>query len=195
VTTRLLLIVHAATSATRAARFGLDEELDEGGRVEAAGWAGSLPGRDSLAGRARLSCGHALRCRQTAQVLRDGTPPGEDALDGRLDDWNLGSWAGRALPDVAAENPAGTRAWLDDPEAAPHGGESLAGLLLRVGRYFTDLATHPGHHIAITHPAFVRAAVVHALRAPPAAFWRVDVFPLTRVAFSANAGRWNLRFA
>jgi broad specificity phosphatase PhoE len=47
--------------------------------------------------------------------------------------------------------------------------------------------------VAITHPAVVRAAIVHALGAPPAAFWRIDVAPLSRTDLSGRDGRWNLR--
>ena len=186
-TTRLLLIVHAGTAATRAARFALDEGLDEWGQADAAAAAGSLDAR------ARLTCGRALRCRQTAAALQGGPLPAADALDGRLDDWGLGSWAGRTLAEVGTQDPAGIQAWLEDPHAAPHGGESLARLLTRVGSYLTDVAQRPGHHIAVTHAAIVRGAVVHVLGAPPAGFWRIDVVPLTRVLLTAYAGRWNLR--
>jgi broad specificity phosphatase PhoE len=187
VSTRLLLIVHAGTAATRAARFALDEDLDQRGRAAARAASGSLERRS------RLTCGHALRCRQTAAALHGGAPPGPEALDGRLDDWDLGSWVGRTLAEVEAEDPGGTQAWLEDPDAAPHGGESLTQLLTRVGGYLTDVAAQPGRHVAVTHAAIVRAAVVRVLGAPPSGFWRVDVVPLTRVAFSAYAGRWNLR--
>jgi broad specificity phosphatase PhoE len=114
-------------------------------------------------------------------------------VDARLADWNLGSWAGRTLADVGAGDPDGARDWLGDPDAAPHGGESLTGLLNRVGAYLAEMATTPGRHIAVTHPAVVRAAVVTVVAAPAATFWRIDVSPLTRVRLSAHACRWNLR--
>jgi histidine phosphatase superfamily protein (branch 1) len=44
-----------------------------------------------------------------------------------------------------------------------------------------------------THPAVLRAATVHVLDAPLAAFWRVDVEPLARLSLTCAAGRWNLR--
>jgi broad specificity phosphatase PhoE len=187
VSTRLLLIVHAETAATRAARFALDESLNERGQAAAAAVAAALDGR------ARLACGLALRCRQTAAALQGGAPPAPDTLDGRLDDWELGSWAGRTLAEVGAQDPVGTAAWLEDPDAAPHGGESLTELLHRVGGYLTDVAGRPGQHVAVTHASIVRGAVVQVLGAGPAGFWRVDVAPLSRVLLSAHAGRWNLR--
>ncbi|MFD6341195.1 histidine phosphatase family protein [Streptomyces sp. NPDC060131] len=46
--------------------------------------------------------------------------------------------------------------------------------------------------IAVVEPDIVRACAVHALGAPPAAFWRIDVRPLTATELSGRAGRWNL---
>ena len=38
----------------------------------------------------------------------------------------------------------------------------------------------------------VKAAVVHALGAPPEAFWRVDAAPLRVTELHAHDGRWTL---
>ncbi|MFC7642844.1 hypothetical protein ACFQX6_19370 [Streptosporangium lutulentum] len=43
-------------------------------------------------------------------------------------------------------------------------------------------------------PPVIRAAVVHALGAPAAAFWRIDVAPLARVALTGRGGRWQLSY-
>jgi len=53
-------------------------------------------------------------------------------------------------------------------------------------------ALPPGRHLAVTHPAVVRAAVGYALDAP-GAYPRVDVPPLGHVDISGFNGRWNLR--
>ncbi len=47
--------------------------------------------------------------------------------------------------------------------------------------------------MAVTHAAVVRAAVVVTLDAPPAAFWRIDIAPLTATVLRGGAGRWTLR--
>ncbi|MFJ5115301.1 histidine phosphatase family protein [Streptomyces sp. NPDC088551] len=52
--------------------------------------------------------------------------------------------------------------------------------------------TPGGRLIAVVEPDIVRACAVHALGAPPAAFWRIDVRPLTATELSGRAGRWNL---
>nr|BFE80044.1 hypothetical protein GCM10020093_026450 [Planobispora longispora] len=55
-------------------------------------------------------------------------------------------------------------------------------------------AAGPGRTVAVTHPAVVRAAVVHALGAPARSFWRVDVAPLARVSLTGRGGRWRLSY-
>jgi broad specificity phosphatase PhoE len=44
----------------------------------------------------------------------------------------------------------------------------------------------------VTHGGVVKAAVVHALAAPPEAFWRVDVTPLALTELHAHDGRWTV---
>jgi broad specificity phosphatase PhoE len=83
-------------------------------------------------------------------------------------------------------------AWMTDPEAAPHGGESLTALLQRVATWLDEQATQDGTAIAITHAGVVKAAVVHALDAPPSAFWRIDVSPLSITELHAHDGRWTV---
>ncbi|WP_030207770.1 histidine phosphatase family protein [Streptomyces sp. NRRL S-87] len=103
-----------------------------------------------------------------------------------------GEWAGRTLDEVAAEDPEALHAWLTDPDFAPPGGESVTGLVARAGAWLASL--EPGaHRVEAADQAFVRAAVVHALDLPVAAFWRLDARPRTAVELSGRAGRWNLR--
>jgi broad specificity phosphatase PhoE len=171
-TLRLTLVAHAPTEATRRHRFPLDEPADD-------------PPAIPVDARAQALTSVALRARQTADAAGVSA-----SVDHRLDDWNLGTWAGRTLDDVP---PEALQAWLGDPDAAPHGGESLAGLLIRVGGLLTELSARDATVVAFTHPAVLRAATVHVLDAPLAAFWRVDVEPLARLSLTAAAGRWNLR--
>lgn len=81
---------------------------------------------------------------------------------------------------------------MTDPTARPHGGETLAELGARVGRWLDAEATLDGDAVAITHPAVVRVAVLHALHAPAESFWRVDAEPLSITELHARSGRWRL---
>jgi broad specificity phosphatase PhoE len=56
-----------------------------------------------------------------------------------------------------------------------------------------DKGTESGHIIAVTHPPLIRGAIVHALQAPPAAFFRIDVAPLSITDLRFNGKAWTLR--
>ncbi len=103
--------------------------------------------------------------------------------------------AGRRLDDVAAAEPERVTAWLGAPSAAPHSGESLRDPAGRVGTWLDSLggAGAPGaNFLAVAEAAVVRAAVVHGLRLPAEAFWRLDVAWLTLTEPSGRPGRWNV---
>jgi broad specificity phosphatase PhoE len=179
---RLILVRHAATSATRTAAFALDEPLDERGRADAASLAGRLPSHDELV------CSPARRCIETAAAARLGGP----SLHPSLAECDFGDWAGRTLADVHEDDPEAAAAWMTDPAACPHGGESLAAFAIRVACWLCDQARRDGRVLAITHGGVVKAAVVHALGAPLSAFWRVDCAPLSITELHAHDGRWTV---
>jgi len=81
---------------------------------------------------------------------------------------------------------------MTDPDAAPHGGESLTRFAARVAAWLDEQAADDGRAIAVTHGGVVKAAVVHALGAPLAAFWRIDVAPLALTELHAHEGRWTV---
>jgi broad specificity phosphatase PhoE len=182
---RLLLIRHAPTSATRAFSFPADEPLDERGRAGAAALGPALPARFDVL------CSPALRCRETAQAA--GLQAG--AVEPRLAECDFGTWAGRTLDEVSAADPAAAGAWMTDPDARPHGGESLTDFARRVAAWLDGQAARAGGAVAITHGGVVKAAVVHALGAPIEAFWRIDAAPLAITELHAHDGRWTLTHA
>ena len=104
----LVLVRHAPTSATRAAAFPADEELDERGRELAAGLAAALPRRSELI------TSPARRCRQTAEAAGLAA-----AVDERIAECDFGTWAGRSLADVNADEPAAVQSWMLDPGRRP----------------------------------------------------------------------------
>jgi broad specificity phosphatase PhoE len=178
----VILVRHAATSATRAAAFPVDEPLDERGRAHAASLASLLPSHDELV------CSPARRCVQTAAAA--GLP--DPRLDPTLAECDFGAWAGRTLARVHDDDPEAAAAWMTDPGACPHGGESLAAFATRVGRWLDEQARVDGRVVAITHGGVAKAAVVHALGAPLDAFWRIDCAPLSITELHARDGRWTL---
>jgi broad specificity phosphatase PhoE len=180
--TRLILVCHASTEAVRHAAFPLDEPLDRQGAAAAAAAAKMITkGDESL-------CGPSLRTRQTAAAL--GLEPQVDAA---LDECDFGSWRGRRLAELEAEQPDAIAAWMTDPAAAPHGGETLIEQLARVDRWLAGRAGRGGRTLAVTHASVIRAAIVAALQASAQAFWQIDVAPLTQTVLHERAGRWTLR--
>ncbi len=173
---------HAATDATRAAAFPADEPVGELALVAARRL------RDALPARCEAISSPALRCRQTAAAAGFEQPRVEPAIA----ECDFGSWAGRRLADVHASEPDAARAWMTDPAARPHGGESLTAFVARVAAWLDRQAELDGCAVAIAHGGVVKAALVHALAAPVAAFWRVDVAPLSITELHAHDGRWTV---
>ena len=177
-----MFVRHAPTSATRAAGFPEDEPIDARARAEAASLANSLPRRFEAL------CSPALRCRETAAAAGVAEPLVVDALA----ECDFGAWAGRTLAELHAAAPADVAAWMEDPDARPHGGESLSAFAARVGAWLDGEAARDGWAVAFTHGGVVKAAVVHALGAPLPAFWRIDVAPLSLTELHAHEGRWTV---
>lgn len=179
---RLLLVRHAPTSATRAAAFPGDEPLDRRGRTQAASLAARLPGH------ADLFCSPSLRCLETVRAAGLADP----TVQPELAECDFGAWSGRSLTDLHASDPDAVASWMTDADACPHGGESLTAFALRVGLWLDAQAALDGNAVAITHGGVVKAALVRALDAPIAAFWRLDVSPLSITELHAHDGRWTV---
>jgi broad specificity phosphatase PhoE len=185
-TPRLTLISHAPTEAQRRAAFPLDEPLDqrEIAQVAALGWN---PPRTQ-----RILSGPERRARETAEALGLSA-----SIDLGLRDCDYGAWSGHDLSEVESRKPEDVVAWLTDPGAAPHGGESLLNLIDRTGRWLAENngagQLDAGHTLAITHPAVIRSAIVCALEAPPQAFWRIDIAPLSLTDLRFNGRVWTVR--
>ncbi|WP_431046104.1 histidine phosphatase family protein [Streptomyces sp. P1-3] len=181
-TVRVTLISPATSEALREVRFDHDSPLDPAGLAAAEAAAGAF-GTD---GQAYASPG--LRCRQTARALGLAAEPLAD-----LATCDMGRWRGQRLEAVAAAEEEAVTAWLTDPTAAPHGGESLRDTRMRVGAWLDALPDGAGRVVAVVEPDVVRTAVVHVLSAPDHAFWRLDVRPLTATELSGRAQRWNVQ--
>lgn len=171
----MLLVRHAPTAATGRA-FAADEPISDPA-VAAQTLAGRLPAE------AEVLSSPKLRCRQTAQAA--GRRP---VVDLGLAECDFGRWEGRAFAELEADQ---TDGWLADPDASPHGGESLASFTARVTSWLEALdpaAAAPV--IAFTHAGVIRAAVLHALGAPGTAWWRIGVAPLSVVELDRHDAGW-----
>jgi broad specificity phosphatase PhoE len=176
----VVLLCHAVTEGIREARFGGDDPPTRAGLEDA---------RSLTFPRAGLAvCAPSQACRSTAAHL------GLDVrVDDRLAGCDYGRWTGRTLDEVLAAEPEALSRWMEDPGAAPHGGESIAALGVRVGRWLDDQPGEAHTVLAVADAAVIRAAVVHAVEAGPRSVWRIDVSPLTRTVLAGEPGRWSLR--
>ncbi|MFG2954907.1 histidine phosphatase family protein [Streptomyces sp. NPDC048291] len=160
-----------------------DAPLDDSGLL----LAGAA--RAALSARGRAVRTPSTRCSQTADALGLAAVP-----EPVLRDLDVGGWRGRTVADVAATDPYGFSAWLTDPDAAPHGGESVRRLCRRSADWLGGLAPDTGHVVAIVEAAVVRAALIHALGVPVRNFWHLSVPPLSTVILTRRDGFWDVQF-
>jgi broad specificity phosphatase PhoE len=105
---------------------------------------------------------------------------------------HLGTWTGRSLADVAATEPGGLQAWLTDPDARPHGGETLTQLVERLAAVLDGRAWPAGTSGIVLTPLAARALTVAALGGPAALVLALDVGYAGQVLLSRSGTRWRL---
>jgi broad specificity phosphatase PhoE len=178
--TRLHFLCSASTSPVSSVAFAADGPLDPRGRESLSRLFGRLLACDIVLR------SPALRAGQTAEGLML-----EAKVEPLLRDCDFGRWVGRSLAEVQAQVPEAIADWLQNPHAAPHGGESFAELA-RAGGWMDDLLARSGSVLAITHPSVIRAAIADAFGAGPEIFRHIDIAPLTRTKLAGGGGRWTL---
>jgi len=179
---RLTLICSGVTPVARHGAFPADQSLDE----RMLGMAAAL--KPWLVRADRILTGPELRAKQTAEALGSAAAPSEI-----LRDQDFGRWAGKDLAEVAQAEPQAFAAWLGDPEALPGGGEAFSAVMERVDGWLEQLLGAPGHTVAVTHAAVIRAAILAVIGAPAACFTRIDVTPLSLTDLRGDGRRWTLR--
>ncbi|MQY38984.1 hypothetical protein SRB17_69990 [Streptomyces sp. RB17] len=183
---RVTFVAAARSTPLLAERFDDDRPLDQAGWDEVQRAAGDLL---PLAAAELRYCSPTARSRATGDAL--GYAPLAQLA---LRDCDMGRWRGLTLGEAMAREPDAVDAWLADPRATPHGGESLLAFISRVGGWLDTRPVEDGGRIvAVAEPAVIRAALVYALKAPPSTYWNIDVRPLSTSSVSGRAGRWNLR--
>jgi len=185
-TTHLILVSHAPTGALRTTAFPGDEPLDPPVTLfpEASSEIEKMGHLD------HALMGPERRIAETAAALQLTT---SFSVDPALRDCDYGRWTGRRLSDVQAEEPDAIASWISEPAANPHGGESILDLLQRVAAWIDERGRVGGRVLAVSHPSVIRAAILHAIEAPPHSFWRINVEPLSLIDLRGNKGRWTLR--
>ncbi len=157
---------------------GIDDPLSE------RGWAQMWQAVGGTAPWQAVVTSPLRRCRAFAKALgeRHGLPL---TVDEDLKEVGFGAWEGKTREQVQTEDPQGYRAFYADPvHARPPGAEPLAAFLARTRAAWERLLDRPETHLlVVAHAGVIRALLAHALDAPPAALYRlqVDTAHLTRI--------------
>jgi broad specificity phosphatase PhoE len=125
---RLLLSGTRRPRLPGAVAFPADEPSDERAVAEARFLSAALPQRFEVL------TSTAARCRETAAAAGPEARPTV-----QLDACDFGTCAGRT-PASVHEDPEAVPAWMTDPAASPHGGESLETFGRRVGKWVDEQA-------------------------------------------------------
>ena len=174
---RLTVLAHPATTAASALVLGDRSPLLRPDRV--------APLTQAVRG---WVCGPEPAARETAGLLGGAAV----TVEPWLAEADLGLWAGRRLADVAAEDPDGLQAWVENPDARPHGGETVAELVHRL-KAVLDRPWAPARSVLVVTPLVARALVVAALGAPASVLAHVDVAHGGRVQLSRSGTQWRLQ--
>jgi broad specificity phosphatase PhoE len=161
--------------------FPADEPLDDEAIREV------IAARATIGACDRALCSPSLRTQQTADAL--GLTP---KIDPGLAECDFGSWAGLSVDDVNARFAGKIDAWLADPTSAPHGGETLSDVAVRVERFLERASSLEGTTVAVTHGGVIRVAIVLARAQPLEMVWRVNVEPLSVTELRFARGRWRV---
>ncbi|GAB1339637.1 histidine phosphatase family protein [Streptomyces sp. E-15] len=181
VTVRLTMLCATAAPGSHDGLFGNGSPGERGRRELAAAKAALPPYSRAL----RAPSAHCARIAEALAV--DATP------ENVLRDLDYGVWDGRPPEDIAAEDPHGFSTWLTDPDAVPHGGESVGRLCRRTESWLKELPADAGSVLTITEAAVIRAALVHVLSVPVRSFWHLRVPALSTVTLTLRDGLWNAR--
>ncbi|MEK9672172.1 MAG: histidine phosphatase family protein [Rhodospirillaceae bacterium] len=147
---------------------------------------------------------HLSRTHKTAQAIREeGLDFPAPIAEEHLGEQSFGNWQGMTWDEMQAGDPAGFKAFWDDPvRGRPPGGESFADLIDRVSRIIDKYnESHAGQDIvAVTHGGTIRAAMAHSLLLPPEAgmAFTVSTLSVTRLdhipdkLLRGRGGHWRI---
>lgn len=191
-TADVVFLRHGATRLTPEKRFsGVgagDPGLSASGRDQARRAASSpLLRRTAFA---EVLCSPMTRCRETAELVAAELDL-PVRIEAELREMDFGQWEGMTYAEVQDRYPDDLRDWKRSPSAAPTGSaETFAAVFDRMGTVARALAARyaGGSVIAVTHVTPVKALVAHALGAPPAALFRMELSAagFSRIAYTGD---------
>jgi broad specificity phosphatase PhoE len=106
-------------------------------------------------------------------------------VDPRLRAIDLGRWTGRRPDQVA---PAELMQWFADPDAVPHGGESVTDFVGRLTDWLNDCE---GDDLGVVVASGTAQGIVAA--AIGARFFGLEIEPAESINLRRSVGRWRLQ--
>ncbi|HVY10027.1 MAG TPA: bifunctional RNase H/acid phosphatase [Mycobacteriales bacterium] len=118
------------------------------------------------------------RTRQTAEIVarRVGV---DVVVDDGFAETDFGEWEGLTFGEVGKASPDALREWLDDPNIAPPGGESMAATAKRVhAARDRTIASYPDQKVlVVSHVTPIKLMLRDALDAPLHSVFRIHIDP------------------
>jgi ribonuclease H / adenosylcobalamin/alpha-ribazole phosphatase len=177
-TADVVLLRHGDTRLSPERRFsGVgsgDPPLSAAGRVQALRAAGSPLLRDGFV---EVLTSPMTRCQETARLVADALGVSV-VVDRDLREMDFGLWEEMTFDEVQDRYPEDLRRWKQSAWATPTGSsESFAAVVDRMGSTAERFASrYAGASVlAVTHITPVKALVAHALGAPPAALFHMEL--------------------
>ncbi|MCZ4535447.1 histidine phosphatase family protein [Gordonia terrae] len=133
------IITAGRTGPNRSVRFGGDPDLDPRGRRDVLVLSASLTRPIDI-------CGPEAATRATAEILG---ATGGLIVDDALRTLDVGAWSGLSPEEIDSVDLGG---WFTDPEARPHGGESVAQFVDRVHAWRAGQAEHGDGYVVVAMP-------------------------------------------
>ena len=131
------------------------------------------------------------RCRAFAEALAERLGL-ELTVEPRFAEIRFGRWEGRSGDELRGNDPDALRRFYHDPLGErPEGAEPAADFVGRVSIALDELlAARAGRHVlVVTHAGIIRAAITHALAAPPERIFRLHVDNATFTRLQATVER------
>ena len=175
-TTVSTILRHGETPLSLEKRFSGrgDAALTDRGIAQAEAAAGRLAGL----GLDAIISSPLRRTRQTAEIV--ATRIGADVvIEEGFQETDFGQWEGMTFGEVGKSSPDALREWLDDPNIAPPGGESMVATAHRVqAARDRTIAAHPNAKVlVVTHVTPIKLLLRDALDAPLHSVFRIHIDP------------------
>jgi probable phosphoglycerate mutase len=178
VPTTIYFVRHGETILTPTRKFSgtgaLDPELTADGLAQAARVAEEVAKLEPEV----LISSPLQRARQTADAIAKST--GLKVIDDK--DWyelSFGSWDGKSIEEVKAEDPDDYQAWLNSSAYRPGGGESYDEARIRIEAAIDKVvAEYPGKKVVVvTHNGVIKSAANIAIGGPNDGVFHMDATP------------------